>query len=99
MANGKVPFDAKAVQENMVIVEMLSKLPWAGFAANTENLKSKAKPEVWMDKAKFDQGSEKMMAAVAKLNTEAKTGNLDAIKKAFADAGATCKACHDNFKE
>jgi cytochrome c556 len=99
MATGKVPFDAKAVQDNMAIVETVSKLPWAGFAPNTENLKSKAKPEVWMDKAKFDQGSEKMMAAVAKLNAEAKTGNLDAVKKAFADAGATCKACHDNFKE
>jgi len=99
MATGKVPFDAKAVQDNMAIVETMSKLPWAGFTPNTEDIKSKAKPEVWMEKAKFDQGSEKMMAAVAKLNAEAKTGNLDAIKKAFADAGATCKACHDSYKE
>ncbi|HEY2976325.1 MAG TPA: cytochrome c, partial [Burkholderiaceae bacterium] len=33
------------------------------------------------------------------LDAAAKSGNLDAIKAAFGDAGKTCKACHDNFRE
>lgn len=99
MASGKAPFDAKVAQENAAVVEFMSKLPWAGFTPNTEGVKSKAKPEVWMDKAKFDQGSEKMVAEVAKLNAAAKAGNLDALKAAFGETAKTCKACHDAFRE
>lgn len=99
MASGKAPFDAKVAQDNAAVVEFMSKLPWAGFTPNTEGVKSKAKPEVWMDKAKFDQGSEKMVAEVAKLNAAAKAGNLDALKAAFGETAKTCKACHDAFRE
>lgn len=52
-----------------------------------------------MDKAKFDQGAEKMMTEVAKLNVAAKAGNLDALKAAFGETAKTCKACHDAFRE
>ncbi|GAB4090941.1 c-type cytochrome [Hydrogenophaga soli] len=99
MASGKAPYDAKLAQENAAVVEFMSKLPWAGFTPSTEGVKSKAKPEVWMDKAKFDQGAEKMVAEVAKLNTAAKAGNLDALKAAFGETAKTCKACHDAFRE
>ena len=98
MANGKVPFDAKAAAENAAVVETLSKLPWAGFAPGTEAIKSNAKPEMWTEKAKFDQGAEKMRGEATKLAAAAKMGNLDALKTAFADTAATCKACHDSYK-
>jgi cytochrome c556 len=39
------------------------------------------------------------MTEVAKLNAAAKTGNLDQIKAAFGAAGASCKACHDDFRQ
>jgi cytochrome c556 len=98
MANGKMPFDAKVAAENAAIVETLSKLPWAGFMPGTERIKSNAKPEMWTEKAKFDQGSEKMRGEVTKLAAAAKMGNLDALKAAFGDTAATCKACHDSYK-
>lgn len=99
MASGKAPYDAKLAQDNAAIVEFMSKLPWAGFTADSQSVKSKAKPDVWTDKAKFDQGAEKMMAEVAKLNVAAKAGNLDALKAAFGETAKTCKACHDAFRE
>ena len=98
MANGKVPFDAKAAAENAAVVETLSKLPWAGFAPGTEAIKSNAKPEMWTEKTKFDQGADKMRGEATKLAAAAKMGNLDALKTAFADTAATCKACHDSYK-
>jgi len=98
MANGKVPFDAKAAAENAAIVETLSKLPWAGFMSGTESLKSNAKPEVWTEKAKFDQGAEKMRGEVTKLAAASKMGNVDALKAAFGETASTCKACHDSYK-
>lgn len=99
MANGRVPFDAKVAQDNAALVETMSKLPWAGFTADSEKIKSKAKPDIWMDQAKFKQAQEKMMGEVAKLNVAAKTGNLDQIKAAFGNAAGSCKACHDAFRD
>ena len=97
MANGRVPFDAKVLQDNMAIVETMSKLPWAGFTGGQEG--GKAKPEIWKEQAKFKELSENMMAEVAKLNAAAKTGNLDSIKTAFGAAGGSCKACHDAYRK
>ena len=96
MANGKMPFDAKAAQESADIVVFMSKLPWAGFGAGTEG--GKAKPEVWKEQAKFHDLSGKMEAEVVKLNAAAKTGNLENLKTAFGPAANSCKSCHDSFR-
>lgn len=96
MANGKMPFDAKAAQESADIVVFMSKLPWAGFGAGTEG--GKAKPEVWKEQAKFHDLSQKMQAEVVKLDAAAKTGSLDNLKAAFGPAANSCKSCHDSFR-
>lgn len=98
MANGRAPFDAKSAQDSAHVVATLSSLPWAGFAANTESLKSRAKPEIWKEQAKFKDASDKLVAEAAKLEAAAKTGNLDTIKTAFGSVGSSCKACHDAFR-
>lgn len=98
MANGRVPFDAKLAQDNAAVVESLARLPWAGFGPGTDGGTTKAKAEIWSEKDKFDQGADKMVAAVGKLNAAAKMGNLDALKAAFGDTAATCKACHDSYR-
>ena len=99
MAQGKIPFDAKATADNAAVVESMSKLPWAGFGEGTDQGgNTKAKPEVWSDKAKFKEAADKMMAEVVKLNTAAKTGKLDDLKSAVSATGGTCKNCHDNFR-
>ena len=96
MANGKVPFDAKAAAAEADIVADMSKLPWAGFGAGTEG--GKAKAEIWKEQAKFKEQSETLQADAAKLATAAKTGNLDALKAAFGTTAGSCKACHDAFR-
>ena len=99
MAQGKIPFDAKAAADNAAVVESMSKLPWAGFGEGTnQGGNTKAKPEVWSDNAKFKEAADKMMAEVVKLNTAAKTGKLDDLKSAVSASGGTCKNCHDNFR-
>ena len=98
MANGRVPFDAKSAQDSAHIVATMSTLPWAGFTANTESLKSRSKPEIWKEQAKFKDASDKLVAEAAKLEAATKTGNLDTIKTAFGAVGGSCKACHDSFR-
>jgi cytochrome c556 len=100
MVAGRIPFDAKAAQENIDIAVSMSKLPWAGFGPSGEGatLKNRAKPEIWKEQAKFKDLSDKMQAEMLKVQAAAKTGSLDAIKAAFGPTGASCKACHDAFQ-
>jgi len=99
MANGRVPYDAKAAAENAEIVASIAKLPWAAFGEGTDKGDTRAKPEIWKEAAKYKEASDKMQAEIAKLNTAAKAGNVDALKAAFGPAAASCKACHDNFRK
>ena len=99
MANGRVPFDAKALADNANIAEEMSKLPWAAFVDGSDKGTTRAKAEIWSDNAKFKAAAEKMQAEIVKLNAAAKAGNLDALKVAFGPAAASCKACHDNFRK
>ena len=96
MANGKVPFDAKVAEQNADIVAQMAKLPWAGFDAAHEG--GKAKPEVWKESAKFKELAAKLESDTGKLAAAAKTGDLDKLKAAFGPTAATCKACHDDFR-
>jgi cytochrome c556 len=99
MAQGKVPFDAKAAADNAGVVVVLSKLPWAGFGEGTDKgAPTRAKPEVWKDSAKVKDLATKMMDEAEKFDAAAKTGNLDAIKAAVGSLGKACKACHDDYR-
>ncbi|OGB42664.1 MAG: cytochrome C [Burkholderiales bacterium RIFOXYC2_FULL_59_8] len=98
MAAGKIPFDAKVAGDSAAVAEFMSKLPWAGFGPGTDKPESKAKPEIWANKAKFDDNARKMEAEMAKLAVAAKSGNLDSIKVAVSATGGACKSCHDDFR-
>lgn len=101
MVQGRVPFDAATAASNAEIVVVMSKLPYVAFIDGTSTSQAtntKAKPEIWTDRAKFDAAATKMQEEVAKLNVAAKSGNLDQIKAAFGNAGGACKACHDDFR-
>lgn len=99
MVNGRVPFDAKAAQENAALLDTIDKLPFAAFIEGTDKGNTRAKPEIWAEKAKFDAAAQKLQDEVAKLSAAAKTGNLDQIKAAAGPVGQACKACHDNYQK
>ena len=99
MANGRIPYDAKAAADNADVVATLSKLPWAAFGEGTDKGDTRAKPEIWKEAAKYKEAADKMQAEIVKLNTAAKAGNIDALKAAFGPTAASCKACHDNFRK
>ena len=99
MAAGKVPFDAKSAAESAAVAEFMSKLPWAAFGEGTDKGETRAKPEIWKERAKFQEYAEKTQAELTKLAVAAKAGNLDAIKTAVAATGGTCKTCHDAYRK
>jgi cytochrome c556 len=98
MAAGKIPFDAKVAAESAAVADFVGKLPWAAFGPETDLGDTKAKPEIWSNKAKFDDYAKKLQAELDKLDAAAKTGKLDNIKVAVNATGEACKACHDDFR-
>ena len=99
MANGRIPFDAKAAAENAEIATAMSKLPYVAFIEGTDKGDTKAEPKIWAEMDKFKAAATKMQEEMVKLNVAAKSGNLDAIKAAVGDTGKSCKACHDNYRK
>jgi cytochrome c556 len=97
MVQGRVPFDAAQASANADVLLVMSKLPFAGFTEGTTAANSKAKPEIWTERAKFDAGAQRMQEAMVKLNEAAKSANLDQIKAAFGPVGQSCKSCHDAY--
>ncbi len=99
MANGRIPFDGAAAAANAEVVNVVAKLPYAGFVEGTSGTeKGTPKANVWTERAKFDAAAKKMQDEVAKLNVAAKANNLDTLKTAFTSAAGTCKSCHDDFR-
>jgi cytochrome c556 len=94
---GQVPYDAAAIKANVALVKTLSTLPWGAFGPGTQG-KSAAKPEVWSDAAGFKGAQTKFEGAVVKLSAAADSGDLDKLRAAFGDVGASCKACHDAYR-
>ncbi|MDQ6627065.1 MAG: cytochrome c [Pseudomonadota bacterium] len=99
MANGKVPFDAKAVADNAEIATIMSKLPYAGFVDGSDKGETRAEPKIWTEMEKFRAAAAKMQEEMAKLNVVAKSGNIDSIKAAVGETGKSCKGCHDNYRK
>ena len=99
MANGRAPFDAKAVADNAEIAAAVSKWQFSGFVDGSDKGETKAEPKIWTEMDKFKAAGEKSNEDIAKLNTAAKSGSLDAIKAAVGEVGRSCKACHDNYRK
>ena len=99
MAGGKIAFDAKVAAESAAVAEYVSRLPWAAFGEGTDKGDTRAKPEIWKERAKFDEYADKMQTEMVKLSAAAKTGNLDSIKAAVNATGGTCKTCHDAYRK
>ena len=98
MVNGRAPYDARGALENAELVSALAKLPATAFGPGTERLSQKAKPEIWTEQARFKEHNDKLVSETAKLLAAARTNNIDQLKAAYASTAATCKGCHDAYR-
>jgi cytochrome c556 len=99
MAQGRVPFDAKLVQQNAAFVEALSKMAWDGFDPSTKGVKSRALPAVFTDTAAFKEAANRLESEASKLAAASKAGDEAAIKAQIGAVGKACQGCHDKFQE
>jgi len=98
MVKGEVPYNKEVFEKNAVLVESLYRLPLEAFMAPGSDKGSGMKAEALTQKDKFTQMHTATEAELAKLVAVAKGGDLNVIKPQFGAAGASCKACHDAFR-
>jgi len=66
------------------------------FPPGSTHAKSRAKPEIWQDWAKFEAGVKQLEANAGALAAAAKSGgSVPASAQKLFD---TCKGCHDQFR-
>lgn len=72
------------------------------FPAGTgpsSGIKTDALPTIWTDRATFDGDMKKMIAEADELVTVAGSGDATAIGAQFKALGASCGACHHQFRK
>ena len=77
----------------------LNRLQFAGFVEGSDKGgNTRAKPEIWSEKDKFQAAVAKSQDDQNKLVAAVKSGNLDQVKAAVGAVGQSCKACHDSYR-
>jgi cytochrome c556 len=99
---GRTPFDAAEVQKRASRVAFLSQLLTDTFpdASNVGLPDTKAKAEIWSDRAAFDKRLKDFQdhaAVLAQLAVKESSAS-DAFKAAATAVAQDCKGCHDSFK-
>ena len=98
MAQEKKPYNKDEAIRNADFVAMLSGVPKGFFGENSDHGHTRAKSEIWKNRADFDSKMDKMTTETSKLPQVARTGDFAALKKQVAETGAACKACHDDYR-
>jgi len=101
MASGKVsPYNADVVSRSATYLENLAQMPWDTFHESTKGVKnSNALPEIWSQKAKFDELAQRLQTETAKLGELARAKNEAGVKQQYAAVGKVCGACHESFRQ
>lgn len=98
MVKGEEAYEVEKFKQAAAVFAENSKKPFQHFESDAQG-NGDALPAIWQDQAKFKAEEEKFHAAVAKLNEAAQSGDLEAIKVAYGETGASCKSCHDAFRK
>jgi cytochrome c556 len=99
MAQDKAPFDAREFALRAGRVAALTPMLAESYSPETKGLgDSKAKAELWSNRADFDAKMKDLVDRSATLASVAKGSDEAKTKAAFFDTANTCKACHDKYK-
>lgn len=60
---------------------------------------TRAKPEIWTQRAEFDKAVEGLITETAALAEAAKSGKVDAVKAQWPKVAEACGACHGGPKK
>jgi cytochrome c556 len=68
------------------------------FPPGSDKGETKAKPEIWSDKAGFAAAHKNEGTAIDALAAAAGTGDIAKVGEAFGNVGKACGGCHEKFR-
>lgn len=96
---GEIPWNEEMIQGWANDLAALTELNiMRGFADGSDKGTTRAKPEIWQNKADFESKMNDLDTAVAALQKSAASGEREAITADVGAVGKACKACHDEYK-
>ncbi|HLO75036.1 MAG TPA: cytochrome c [Magnetospirillum sp.] len=69
------------------------------YPEGSDKGETKAKANIWTDRAKFQEAGKKSYGAAVALVEATKAGDQAKSVEAFKALGGTCKACHEEFRK
>jgi len=88
-----------AKEARMIHGHSLSIPRWFPAGSGPEaGVKTRAKPDIWAEPAKFAAATKTLQTESQKLRTVANTGDVEAIKLQVKAVGAACGGCHKPFR-
>ena len=101
MAKGAIEYDADVMQTNGMRIEQLAAMLTDYLQVDTSkfDVKTEARPVIW---TQFDDVQDKisdLKTAAVNLQSVAQAGDKSQYKQAIGKVGASCKSCHDDYKD
>jgi cytochrome c556 len=99
MAQDKQPFDAAVFGDRAQRLSQLTPMLAESYAPESRHAEgSKLKPEMWSNRADFDEKLRTLVERSATLAQVSTGGDAAASKAAFFETAQACKACHDKYR-
>lgn len=100
MVAGRMPFNGPVAAKSATRAAQIAAMAVDAYPDVSKDGNTKAKPEIWTNRAEFDKINKDLSdhtAALAALLAKDTTGG-DAFKAAATAVANDCKACHDKFR-
>jgi cytochrome c556 len=98
VVRGRAPYQKADFIMHADALKQIAAQPFTLFVPNSIDAKSRAKPEIWSQPAKFQAAKDTFLKAVNDLDTAAHTADLATIRKQYDVVSQSCKSCHDSFR-
>ena len=100
MLKGKIEYDQAAVEKHAAVVQTMSTLVGDIFPEGSDPLagETNALMEIWDEPDAFADKVAEFEETSLALVEASKSGDKGELAAAVKDVGASCKACHDDFR-
>lgn len=99
MVRGRLEWDDADFARRAERVAQLATQIEEGFPPGSKVGDSEARAEIWQQWPDFQAKVQAFQTEAALLASVARGSDAEATKAQFGKVGATCKACHDNYKQ
>ncbi len=90
-----------AIRQHSAVLARLAPQVGGWFPAGTgpeTGVRTRAKAEIWSDRATFRTRSVNLVVAARRLDAAARANDLAAVRAALPGVGGSCRECHDQFR-